>query len=123
MPRLPNPKLANLAKRFAKWKAPSGLTISLTGRICLLRVRRGLSLEELADRTCLSVRVLQAIEDGRDPRFNEMLAICRALELDAGELVAGLDGTDPAIRYHWQEKDRTKRREKWGDRAEMEFAG
>ena len=53
-----------------------------------LRLKKGLTQEELADKTDISVRTIQRIENGEvDPRLYTLQSIALALEIDYAELV------------------------------------
>lgn len=52
-----------------------------------LRIKKGMTQEELAEKTELSVRTIQRIENGKvDPRSYTLQAIASALEIDYNEL-------------------------------------
>lgn len=51
-----------------------------------LRVQRGWSQEQLAERSGLSVRTIQRIENGRTPGLNSATALANALQVDVEEL-------------------------------------
>lgn len=56
-------------------------------RIKELRIKKGMTQEELAEKTELSVRTIQRIENGEvDPRSYTLQAIASALEIDYNEL-------------------------------------
>ncbi len=57
-------------------------------RIKEFRAQKGITQEELASRTGLSVRTIQRIENGEvDPRYHSLNVIAEALEVDYTELL------------------------------------
>ncbi|MEU5093672.1 helix-turn-helix domain-containing protein [Streptomyces sp. NPDC020996] len=79
------------------------LTRSLTARrLAELRLLRGWTQEELAERSGLSVRTIRNLELGqvRNPRRSSMDLLAQALGMDAAQkLPAGTDGQDAAVRW------------------------
>ena len=73
----------------------SGLTLyeraffrAVGARIALFRLRRGLSLEEVAAYTAHSPEWLKGLEAGtEEPRLDDLFAVAKALGTDPGELV------------------------------------
>jgi transcriptional regulator with XRE-family HTH domain len=60
-----------------------------------LREKRGLTLEELADRSGMSFRGIIYIEHGRrNPSLTTMLNLARGLQVDPSSLLSVFDGLD-----------------------------
>ncbi len=78
-----------------------------TGRLIKeLRIKKGITQEELADRTELSARTIQRIENGEvDPRAYTLQMIARALEVDFSifteNVSAGDEDFDEAYKSIW----------------------
>ncbi len=64
-------------------------------RIKALRLQKGFTQEELAERTEVSTRTIQRIENGEvDPRAYTLQMIAKALDVNYGELVAEVEEAD-----------------------------
>ena len=68
-----------------------------------LRLKKGMTQEELADKTEISVRTIQRIEKGEvDPRSHTIQSIASALEVDYDELInCDLVDSNPTINSVW----------------------
>jgi transcriptional regulator with XRE-family HTH domain len=52
------------------------------------RIKKGMTQEELAEKTDISIRTIQRIENGEvDPRSYTLMSIAKVLEIDYEELV------------------------------------
>lgn len=78
-----------------------GLQKKIAYRLLTLREKAGLSQQEVAERSDLSLSLIAKMEQGRkaDPRASTLLALAKALGVRAGELIEDLtkppEGTFP----------------------------
>ncbi|MDQ7095139.1 cupin domain-containing protein [Desulfosporosinus sp. PR] len=68
-------------------------------RIKTVRKQRSMTLQDLADRSGLSIGFISKVERGlTSPAFSALLGICRALQVDLVELVQASTDRRPVIR-------------------------
>jgi len=61
-------------------------------RLHSLKVARGLSRDQLAERSGITMPVVRAIENlGREPRLGTLVALVMALEMTVSELIGGVE--------------------------------
>ena len=93
IPRLLSPATEEAITRFRKWKEPDEVLPGRFGlRVFLLRIRQGMTQQDLAARAGLSTSAIKKIEGGRSDdgvRLNNVFAIRRALGVTMAELVPG----------------------------------
>lgn len=70
-----------------------GLQKKIAYRLRTLREAAGLSQQDVAERADLSLSLIAKMEQGRkaDPRASTLLAIARALDVRAGQLIENLE--------------------------------
>ncbi|HBV88570.1 cupin domain-containing protein [Desulfosporosinus sp.] len=76
------------------------MTDKLLGeRIKIIRKQRAMTLQDLADRSGLSVAFISKVERGlTSPAFSALLEICKAIEVDLVELVQATTDRQPVIK-------------------------
>lgn len=70
-------------------------------KIKYIRKQRNLTLQNLADKTGLSVAFMSKLERGlTSPTISSLLKVCKALEVDLAELTQSPENLSPVIRKH-----------------------